>query len=200
MLGRKLMPQTTAEVQVLTAEVRVLMVGSRQVTLSVYRQLDSVDPEQIEAFGGVRDQQDKARQDECCVVGRGRDLGDLVRSRVAHTYSVLFDEPPANISDKHYRWYCSALHMPGSAFTVLSDDGDIVKFPRPQTGLLGYHCYEHNRTEYRSHPSPPEDFDRESVRAALERTARHRLERMRVEREYWSQWTSLPLIVLAGLR
>lgn len=30
----------TATVETLTAEVRVLMVGSRQVTLSVYRQLD----------------------------------------------------------------------------------------------------------------------------------------------------------------
>lgn len=32
-----------ATVEVLTAEVRTLMVGSRQVTLSVYRQLDEVD-------------------------------------------------------------------------------------------------------------------------------------------------------------
>jgi hypothetical protein len=32
-----------AKVEVLTAEVRVLMVGSRQVTLSVYSQLDEVD-------------------------------------------------------------------------------------------------------------------------------------------------------------
>lgn len=34
----------TATVETLTAEVRTLMVGSRQVTLSVYRQLDSVSP------------------------------------------------------------------------------------------------------------------------------------------------------------
>jgi hypothetical protein len=33
-----------ARVEVLRAEVRVLMVGSRQVTLSVARQLDAVEP------------------------------------------------------------------------------------------------------------------------------------------------------------
>jgi hypothetical protein len=44
---------TAARVEVLTAEVRVLMVGSRQVTMSVFEQLDSVAPEAIEAFGRV---------------------------------------------------------------------------------------------------------------------------------------------------
>jgi hypothetical protein len=44
----------TAEVEVLTAEVRVLMVGSRQVTLSVARQLDKVSLANIQAFGRVR--------------------------------------------------------------------------------------------------------------------------------------------------
>jgi hypothetical protein len=43
-----------ATVEVLTAEVRVLMVGSRQVTLSVARQLDWAVPEHIEPFGRVR--------------------------------------------------------------------------------------------------------------------------------------------------
>lgn len=42
-----------ATVEVLTAEVRVLMVGSRQVTLSVYGQLDEVSPAQIRPFGRV---------------------------------------------------------------------------------------------------------------------------------------------------
>ena len=35
----------------LTAEVRVLMVGNRQVTRSVYWQLDYVSPLGIEPFG-----------------------------------------------------------------------------------------------------------------------------------------------------
>ena len=48
------MTTTAARVEVLTAEVRVLMVGSRQVTLSVYGQLDYAKPDQIEPFGRVR--------------------------------------------------------------------------------------------------------------------------------------------------
>ena len=44
-----------AHVEVLRAEVRVLMVGSRQVTLSVARQLDEVDDyADINPFGRVR--------------------------------------------------------------------------------------------------------------------------------------------------
>lgn len=44
----------TATVEVLTAEVRVLMVGSRQVTLSVYRQLDRIPLCALKAFGRVQ--------------------------------------------------------------------------------------------------------------------------------------------------
>lgn len=43
-----------ATVKALTAEVKVLTVGSRQVTLSVYRQLDFVPTDRIAPFGRVR--------------------------------------------------------------------------------------------------------------------------------------------------
>lgn len=72
--------QHDAHVQVLTAEVRTLMVGSRQVTLSVYNQLDSVRYTDIEPFGRVNPRQ--AEQDWYYVVGRERDDGTLVRSRL----------------------------------------------------------------------------------------------------------------------
>ena len=42
------------EVEVLTAEIRVLQVGSKPVALSAARQLDSVDPAEIRPFGRVR--------------------------------------------------------------------------------------------------------------------------------------------------
>lgn len=45
---------STASVQTLTAEVRVLMVGSRQVTLSVAKQLDVVELGDLKPFGRVR--------------------------------------------------------------------------------------------------------------------------------------------------
>jgi hypothetical protein len=55
------MTVAAARVDVLTAEVRALMVGSRQVTLSVYRQLDATAAEDCEPFGRVRDTRDTAR-------------------------------------------------------------------------------------------------------------------------------------------
>ena len=69
---------TTATVETLTAEVRVLMVGSRQVTLSVYNQLDEVPYADIEPFGRVRPRD--AEQGRVCVVGRDKESGALVRS------------------------------------------------------------------------------------------------------------------------
>lgn len=67
----------TATVETLTAEVRVLMVGNRQITLSVARQLDEISLDQIEPFGRVR--LDKGR--ERYVIGRDRETGALAVSR-----------------------------------------------------------------------------------------------------------------------
>ena len=67
---------TTATVETLTAEVRTLVVGKRQVTLSVYRQLDSARLEEVEPFGRVRDDKENGRH----VVGRHRETGALVRA------------------------------------------------------------------------------------------------------------------------
>jgi hypothetical protein len=69
---------TSAHVDVLTAEVRALMIGNRQVTLSVYRQLDTVEPDEIEPFGRVRDSKDG--YSELYVIGRHKEGGALVRS------------------------------------------------------------------------------------------------------------------------
>ena len=45
---------TTATIETLTAEVRTLVVGSRQITLSVAKQLDFVDLSRLRVFGRVR--------------------------------------------------------------------------------------------------------------------------------------------------
>lgn len=80
---------STATVEVLTAEVRTLMVGSRQVTLSVYRQLDWVPNDAIQPFGRVRaDTKPVDRlSDEVQVVGVSED-GALVRSRLSRQSTV----------------------------------------------------------------------------------------------------------------
>jgi hypothetical protein len=77
----------TATVETLTAEVRVLVVGSRQVTMSVYNQLDRADFDQIEPFGRVTP---KDASGGVCVIGKRRDgAGDLVRSWLPTTQRDL---------------------------------------------------------------------------------------------------------------
>lgn len=74
--------QASATVRTLVAEVRVLMLGQRQVTTGIARQLDVVKPDEIEPFGRV-----EARAIGCQgprhvnVVGRHKAMGVLVRSR-----------------------------------------------------------------------------------------------------------------------
>lgn len=48
------MSTQAATVESLTATVRILQVGSRQVTLSMVKQLDRVHHSQLEAWGRVR--------------------------------------------------------------------------------------------------------------------------------------------------
>jgi hypothetical protein len=71
---------TTATVQTLTAEVRVLKVGSRQITQSVYWQLDPVEFDEIEPFGRVRTS--NCSGNRIRMVGAHRETGELVRSSV----------------------------------------------------------------------------------------------------------------------
>jgi hypothetical protein len=70
----------SATVQALTAEVRVLMVGSRQVTMSVAKQLDVIPLHQLEMFGRV-----KLSDDDTWVIGADRETGVLSRACAEHT-------------------------------------------------------------------------------------------------------------------
>jgi hypothetical protein len=87
---------TTATVELLTAEVRVLMVGSRQVTLSVYRQLDQVMPGRIQPFGRVHDNRSSDR-DTIEVVG-ANDVHALCRSH------IYFDDYDFQFASPEYRY------------------------------------------------------------------------------------------------
>lgn len=80
------MPTDTATVTTLTAEVRVLMVGSRQVTISVYNQLDWAFWPEIEAMGRINN---KERRLE--VIGRRKTDNSLVRCSAISRY-VSFAE------------------------------------------------------------------------------------------------------------
>jgi hypothetical protein len=66
-------------VEVPSAEVRVLQVGNGQITRSMYRQLDEAAFERFEPFGRVRDNERKPREGMLQLVGRDTTTGALVR-------------------------------------------------------------------------------------------------------------------------
>lgn len=72
-------------VEVLTAEVHTVAVGSRRLTQAIYRQLDAVRPERVEPFGRVRLRDSRDTGPGIAVVGRDRVTGALVRSRTTPT-------------------------------------------------------------------------------------------------------------------
>jgi len=83
---------STATVETLTATVRVLMVGSRQVTLSVFKQLDMIDDlNNLAPMGRVRFHDPDAMNedgypegiDQLWLVGTEKDSGHLVRAHVS---------------------------------------------------------------------------------------------------------------------
>src|SRR5690606_26506941 len=78
--GHMTAEQSTTTIETLTAEVRALMIGKRQVTLSVYRQLDTIPWSEIEPFGRVRDSKDD--EHAINVIGRNRKNNALVRSAI----------------------------------------------------------------------------------------------------------------------
>jgi hypothetical protein len=98
--------QQAATVEVLTAEVRVLMVGSRQITLSVYRQLDTVPCRALTPFGRVHAEKqagDPAVDGQIEVVGANRD-GVLCRSWLRHYYRLdgrgwCYQDPAGNYAN-----------------------------------------------------------------------------------------------------
>ena len=71
----------TATVETLAAEVRVLQVGNRQITMSVFKQLDHRPLEEVELFGRVSmpTRGDEHYSEGIEVVGRSTTDGTLVR-------------------------------------------------------------------------------------------------------------------------
>lgn len=79
-----------AHVDVLTAEVRTLMVGRRQVTMSVYRQLDWIRHDLIEPFGRVNDgDRWSSSIERIATVGRNPESGSLCRASFSRWYPDL---------------------------------------------------------------------------------------------------------------
>ena len=106
------MADNQATVEVLTAEVRTLVVGKRQVTMSVFKQLDAVAPSALEPFGRVSYEEKRVRTnwgygDDTLiwVVGRSLRTGALVRASQSRYLSDRYSEEQEETACVRYeRW------------------------------------------------------------------------------------------------
>lgn len=181
----------TATVELLTAEVRVLMVGARQITASVAKQLDRVALAEMEPMGRIR-----LPGEERLVIGRRIEDGVLV--------VAVFDDPtyprevtpggfdsPLSICAGHpdvldvrgHRDERRVFHRAGYCYIWLAA-GDWRRCEeRHWQEYNGRHCAEPWRLD-----EGQEEIIAEMVRAAGK------------DRERNAAAAGLPLIVLAGLR
>lgn len=177
---------TDARVTTITAEVRVLMVGSRQVTLSVAKQLDHVDLGGIEPFGRVR------LGDRVEVIGRSREDGTLVLARLTDRPSrvphISEDDLDPDVES-----------MPIICDKMMTDYDDLYRLRLGDRDIRLYvtavsRCGKHPRgiasTGECGHwdPNGHEKPIRAAIRAWDEAVA------------LYDKADALPLIVLAGLR
>ena len=171
----------TATVETLTAEVRVLMVGNRQVTLSVYRQLDVVPLEEMEPFGRVND----GKRAGIYVVGKHRGTGALVTSeceRLNGPVEIFEEDLPLNVI------VCDREHTDFNQTSISAKFGkDRVRFYEGVYERCGKHPYGSGECGFWS-PNGQED----KIRALIDEHRRHQA----MHRDA----AELPLIVLAGLR
>lgn len=182
---------TTARVEVLTAEVRVLMVGSRQVTLSVYAQLDSAERvEHIEPFGRVAPRD--AESGWVYVVGasqRDADRGTLIRAR-CHDAAWLRRE-----AARHRRLAETATERDSA-----NDEHRRLADEHNRQAERGGNVWLRARELQNQFYLAKQELDRAGYGhwSADELTGQARTEEAAAE--IAAQWEALPLIVLAGLR
>lgn len=188
----------TAHVETLTAEVRVLMVGNRQITLSVARQLDVLPLEVVEPFGRVElgtVSRGYYKMDGPWVIGRDRGNGALVVAEfIVGMASETFLGPgdldgPLIVCDR-------TLRGSSTGYVDLTWRGHTLRADRRV--LQGCGMHPHSSAYGPAGPTGPpcpswnpngqDDAIAEEVAAQDREAAQHR------------RAASLPLIVLAGLR
>lgn len=178
----KVSPPTSASVDVLTAEVRTVVVGNRQVTLSVYRQLDYCPVEDMEPWGRVRAAKD-APGNEIELIGRRRGDGTLVASSVTDRgLRVSLGDAP------EYSRYVTILPATRDYSFALVKQGDYTA----EVWVRG------DRGRGRQQPQAfwvSNEAEEQVIDLATQKIA-ERVE----ERAFADQIRALPLIVLAGLR
>jgi hypothetical protein len=205
----------TAEVEVLTAEVRVLMVGSRQITLSVARQLDRVHLLDVEPFGRVRLNQGTDYYSPN-VIGKDRETGVLVVASYETNPSVrpgLIPASPLTVCEHWDHPPVYHLELSGRPFAVARDftircsihaSANAPRLPTyPVDGSPEEHAAYHRRTqEWHEQRKVWEATQCEhwNAKASTKADLRDQLDRHDRYRASCAAALLLPLIVLAGLR
>jgi hypothetical protein len=209
----------TATVQALTAEVHVLMVGSRQVTLSVARQLDVIPLSGLTPFGRVRLKSDEYPDD--WIVGANVVTGALCLSHARYEVDkrafIPLDDDPNRLkplrcrnqqpSGDGYRQPSDEIRLSFDGWPIVLRDSDTedrhaayshaCHYTRPDhdptacnhPGCEGFHCDEACKTW------DPRDYHDDIALAV----AAHQL-RCQEDQDRVTAAKALPLIVLAGLR
>lgn len=190
------MSGATATVELLTAEVRVLQVGSRQVTQSVAKQLDRVPLTTLEIFGRIRLGEDRL------VIGRAAD-GTLAVSAYSEHYRepllVAFLEDLAEpLTLCHFFIWRNGggrAHAPADAA-----DDDVRVMVDSQLVWLASGAYTDAGCEHYSRDEQcVQQVSDENMQRLHELVIAHH-ERVAVERAANGAAACAPLIVLAGLR
>lgn len=167
----------TATVETLTAEVRVLMVGSRQVTLSVAKQLDRVRYEDIEPLGRVKvDRRDDvfvgSDEQPINIVGRHRETGVLC---IAFAPKVTWPSSTQEFWHWAFHGLVQRRLTPGQKITVAEVNGRQLYWyvPRSNRSELEPEC-ECEAPKYVVYePHYPDTDDYDAVKHWLYEERRH---------------------------
>jgi hypothetical protein len=180
----------TATVEVLTAEVRVLMVGSRQITRSVYRQLDWHDPRDMEVFGRVNE----GDSGDVEIIGKLRSDGSLVRGLIGRPYWSSEAD-----SDDFTHW---ARHedVPVRHSVVVWETESGEQFHWIYRGSASSKKFQSPSGGKCTSWSPAEDCDVQYLRESWRVDAQSDVEKFLIRRRAHELAKKLPLIILAGLR
>jgi hypothetical protein len=165
-----------ARIETLTAEVRVLQVGSRQVTLSMFRQLDWATHTDVEPFGRVKTGD----------VPPGRPkIGDGASARTKSDYVEIIGSA-VGVLVRSVSWRLVLICGSGDWGSLCSQAKDLrsgVDFwqrkGRPPRLRGDYRQYKSATDNWRAHKQP------------------HEWSVYEPDQQTYDTWTALPLILLA---
>jgi hypothetical protein len=189
----------SATVETLTAEVRVLMVGSRQVTLSVFRQLDWIDYDECEPFGRVNE------GDGRVVVGKHAGTGVLARAKLIqesvwsntdgyHVQGLIREKQDLLKKIESYKESIKRFEAKAAKYReIINDEAKSLSERGSAETDLGY------LKIYDTDPSPRlEAVNKELTN--MENWKKQSDKNIIHNRTKVARFNALPLIVLAGLR